>query len=115
MLDYTVEIEADRWKPGHWNPADVNTDVCVRFNDGTTWAATFFTYQNISTLRDKNRGTGECLMGGYCCATNMILIDEGSRDRIEQVVEDLIRSGEFKAIFQECDAEREGDDHAHKR
>src|SRR5882672_2730199 len=99
MTEYTVGIEAELWAPGQWNPADDNTDVWVQFNDGAKWFATFFTYQNILTLRDKNRQTGECLSGTYFRASDMILVDEVSRERIEQVVADLIRSGSSKRRF----------------
>ena len=99
MRDYAIEIEAELWAAGECNPHDDNADVEVRFSDGSLWIATFFTYQNIGTLREKNRQTGECLSGRYFWAVDMILVDEVSRERIEQVVDHLIHSGEFKSVF----------------
>jgi hypothetical protein len=50
-------------------------------------------------LTDKNRQTGECLSGAYFWASDMILIEEVSRPRIEEVVQHLIQEGELEAIF----------------
>src|SRR5437773_12452056 len=45
----------------------------------TTWVATFFSYQNILSLANKNRVAGECLGGKYFVATDMILVAEVTR------------------------------------
>lgn len=96
---YTLEIEAEWWAPGEWTPADDNTDVWVTFDDGSRWVASFFSYVNIHTLTEKNRRAGECLAGAYFWASDMILIDEVTRPRIEEVVQHLIREGEFDSVF----------------
>jgi hypothetical protein len=102
MRGYAVSIEAEHWAAGEWNPLDDNTDVWVRFADGTEWVATFFTYQNVLTLKAKNQQTGECLDGRYFWAIDMVLVDEVSRERIEQVVAHLVESGKLKDIFRRC-------------
>jgi hypothetical protein len=99
---YSVWIEAEEWAPGEWTPADDNSDVIVTFENGDRWVATFFSYQNILTLREKNRDTGECLGGGYLCATDMILVDEVSRERIEAVVSEMLTQNEFATYFARC-------------
>lgn len=96
---YTLWIEAEEWAPGEWTPADDNTDVIVTFDDVSRWVATFFSFANIQTLAEKNRRTGECLAGAYFWASDMILIDEVSRPRIEEVVQHLIQEGESEAVF----------------
>lgn len=96
---YTLWIEAEAWAPGEWTPADDNTDVIVTFDDASRWVATFFSYANIPTLTEKNRRSGECLAGAYFWANDMILIDEASRPRIEQVVHHLLEEGEFESVF----------------
>lgn len=108
MRKYAVSIEAERWAPGEWNPQDGNTDVWVRFDDGTEWVATFFTYQNILTLARKNQQTGECLHGRYFWAIDMVLVDEVSRARIEEVVAHLVESGELRDIFRKCLPNKDG-------
>jgi hypothetical protein len=96
---YTLWIEAEAWAPGERTPADDNTDVIVTLDDESRWVATFFSYANIQTLTGKNRQTGECLAGAYFWASDMILTDEVSRLRIEEVVHHLIQEGEVQAVF----------------
>lgn len=100
---YSIWIEAEHWVEGGWNIHDVNTDVIVTFEDGSRWVASFYTYQNIQTLAEKNRQTGECLHGKYYWGSDMLLVDECSRSRIDEVIEDLILQGDFEVIFAKCD------------
>ena len=76
--------------------------VIVTFQNGTRWVATFFSFQHIFSLAEKNRQTGECLGGKYFVATDMILVDEVTRHRIEEVVEDLIKQDDFENYFSMC-------------
>lgn len=79
--------------------ADCNTDVIVTLSTGERYAATFFTYQNIATLTNKNRLTGEWLGGQYFWATDMILIDKIDPVLIRQVIDDLISDDCWPAAF----------------
>jgi hypothetical protein len=99
MQSYSIWIEAEQWPLGHWKPADENSDVIITFEDGSRWVATFFSYTHINTLVEKNRRTGECMSGKYFWASDMILVDEVSRARIEEVVRYLIEINEFGQIF----------------
>jgi hypothetical protein len=92
-------LEAEQWAPGEWIPADGNTDVIVTFDDASRWVATFFSYDNIQTLTEKNRRTVEDLAGAYFWASDMILVDNISCPRIEEAVRHLIQEGEFETIF----------------
>ncbi|HEX5506036.1 MAG TPA: hypothetical protein VFW96_25690 [Thermomicrobiales bacterium] len=78
--------------------------MIITFADGTFWFATFFTYANIATLTEKNQRTGECLSGRYFWAAEMILVDEVSRERIEEVVAHLIETGAFASVFKKGEA-----------
>ena len=100
---YSLWIEAEQWPDGMWAPADANSDVIVTFENGERWVATFFSYQNILSLAEKNRETGECLSGKYFCATDMILADEVSRARIEEVVAEMLDRKEFATFFARCE------------
>jgi len=100
---FSIWIEAEEWAPGEWVPRDDNSDVIVSFKNGARWVATFFSYQNILSLAEKNRHTGECLHGQYFAATDMVLVDEISRKRIEEVVDDLLRCNEFETYFTLCE------------
>lgn len=99
---YSLWIEAEQWVGG-WNPDDANSDVIVTFDNGERWAATFFSYKNILSRADKNRDSGECLGGKYFCATDMILVDEVSRSRMEEVICAMLEQEEFKTFFTRCE------------
>lgn len=83
------------------DPLDCNSDVIFQLSDGSKWAATFFTYRNIETLRKKNQLTGECLNGRYFCAADMILISEMSKEIILSVLQEMLRQGEIRACCRE--------------
>ncbi|MGI8653607.1 MAG: hypothetical protein ACR2LC_00145 [Pyrinomonadaceae bacterium] len=97
--NYYIWIEAEQWASDEWSPTDDNSDVIVSFENGAEWVATFFTYKNISTLVKKNMLSGECLQGKYFWASDMILVDEIGRARVEEVVRHLIDDGEFEKVF----------------
>jgi hypothetical protein len=99
----SIWIEAEEWAEGEWTPTDDNSDVIVTFADGERWVATFFSYQNILSLAETYRETGECLGGKYFVATDMILVDEVSRERIEEVVADLLAQNDFETYFAHCE------------
>lgn len=96
---YNVWIEAEEWAVGEWDIHNGNTDVIVEFDNEKRWVASFFTYSNISKLVEKNKSTGECLNGKYFWSSDMILVDEVSRERIQEVIESFINEGKFESIF----------------
>jgi len=109
-LEKVIWIEAEQWSDDQWNKEDVNSDVIVTFSNRTKWIATFFTYKNIQTLREKNRLSGECLNGNYYWSSDMILIDILNKERIHEVINYLLEKNEFKLIFNKCsDVEHEDD------
>lgn len=99
---YDVWIEAEEWANG-WDIHNDNTDVIVEFESGDKWVASFFTYNNINKLIEKNKCTGENLNGKYFWSSYMILIDEISRERILEVINHLISQGEFALLFKKLD------------
>ncbi|HZG16485.1 MAG TPA: hypothetical protein VE710_15955 [Candidatus Bathyarchaeia archaeon] len=82
---------------------DEHTDVIVTFSNRSKWVASFYTYKNIETIRKQRQKSGENLSGGYFWTTDLILIDEVSRKRIEAVIEDLIKEDGFKYVFARAD------------
>jgi hypothetical protein len=94
-----IWIEAEIWPVGSWDCNDENTDVFVVFSDRSKWIASCFTYKNIETLRQKNVQTGECMDGSYFWSSDMVLIDVISRERIEELVDHLIRQDNFQTVF----------------
>lgn len=94
-----IWIEAEQWLAGTWDEEDANSDVIVVFPDRSKWIASFLTYKNIESLRQKNRQTGECMNGTYFWSSDMVLIDLISRERIEQVIQHLIEDDSFTTVF----------------
>lgn len=99
---YKIWIEAEEWAEGEWDIHNDNTDVIVEFDNGDRWVASFFTYSNIGKLVEKNKSTGERLNGKYFWGSDMILVDEVSRERIQEVIDYLINKGEFECVFKRC-------------
>jgi hypothetical protein len=96
----SIWIESEEYGANlNGNSMDDNSDVVVAFEDGNTYIATFFTYDNIQTLRRRYSQTGECLSGQYFWASDMVLIDQISRESIQQVINHLLETGEFSQIF----------------
>ncbi|BFT72515.1 hypothetical protein [Paenibacillus sp. P36] len=105
-----IWIEAELWPLGSWDCNDVNTDVIVVFPDRSKWIASFFTYKNIETLRQKNIQSGECMNGSFFWTSDMVLIDLLSRERIEELVDHLMRQDKFQTVFNRYpDVEAEDD------
>ena len=96
---YSLWIEAECWMPGTWKPDDTDSDVIIEWENGERWVASFMTYKHVKTITEKNKKTGECLSGAYFWTSDMILIDEVSRHRIEEVILDLIHVGYFESVF----------------
>jgi hypothetical protein len=97
----TIWIESEDKGPiiGGQRNTDDNSDVMVTFSDGKKYVATFFTYDNVKTLSEKNKRTGELLGGKYFWASDMILVGRIDRDTIEKVIDDLIKEKYFDQLF----------------
>src|SRR5687768_11410986 len=97
----TIWIESEDKGPiiGGQKNTDDNSDVIVTLSDDKKYVATFFTYDNVKTLTEKNKRTGELLNGKYFWASDMILIDRIDRETIEKVIDDLIKEKSFDQLF----------------
>jgi hypothetical protein len=78
-----------------WDINPDNVDVGIELSDGRQYWATFFTLQNIESLFQKNRRTGECAGGAYLWAVNMVIVENLELDTIRKSIEDLISTGEI--------------------
>ena len=81
------------------DPVEGNVDLEVRFDDGSRYAATFFTLNNLRSLFEKNEQTGECKGGLYLWASDMVIVREITAASISETVADLIAQGEFEGAF----------------
>ncbi|MFJ7666563.1 hypothetical protein ACIQXI_05610 [Lysinibacillus sp. NPDC097195] len=106
-----IWIEAENWSEGEWDIENTNLDVIVTFPNRSKYLASFFTYQNVISLTERYKETGENMEGAYFSASDMVLIDIASRERIYQLIDYLIDNDTFKSVFTRCpDVEIDEDD-----
>lgn len=87
----------------HFDTGDV---VLLTTNINTLqWRTT-----RILGLPQRYKRTGECLAGAYFWSTDMILIDQVSRQRIEDVIAHLLNENEFEMIFTQLPSEEVQED-----
>jgi hypothetical protein len=98
---FDLWIEAEEWPADEWTPADAVTDVVLTLSDGTRWVATFCAFAHLDTLRAACRATGENLSGKYLWASDLILVDDTSRESVRTVVADLVAAGDVPSAFSE--------------
>jgi hypothetical protein len=76
-----------------------NVDVEVRFKDGKLYTATFFTLQNIKSLFEKNKRTGECFSGLYFSCNDMVIVEKLTVEVIAEVVKKLVQENTLQHEF----------------
>jgi hypothetical protein len=75
--------------------ADDNVDIEVQLADGSRWAATVFTVDNLRSLMKKWRSTGE-QSGLYVWAPDMIVVERLSDGCLRDLVDELVAEGELQ-------------------
>lgn len=81
------------------NFQDDHTDVIILFGNGSYYSASFFTFQNIWTLKEQNRQNGTFLKGSYFWVEGMILIDDLAINTVKKVINELLEEGDFERAF----------------
>ena len=94
-----VEILAES---GSYDPGNCNVDVVARFPDGATYVATFFTIDNLRSLMQRWRTTGESGDGLYVWSTDMIVVEEVSEEIVARVIRELLANNDFDTAFSFC-------------
>ncbi len=79
--------------------SDLHTDVIVEMETGNKFIASFFTYQNLETLKSIHQQKGGFLNGKYFWVKGMLMVDKCNRESIELVIHDLIEEGDFYRVF----------------
>jgi hypothetical protein len=82
------------------DPADDNVDVTVDFATGERYTATFFTVENLNSIMERYRESGECANGLYIWSSHMIVIERLTKMNVDRAVQDLVQSGEFRNAFE---------------
>lgn len=79
------------------------SEVIVRFDDQTSWSATFLSYQQLEgMIEERKRGLLEERMD-YFWIPNMILVNMLTRKQIEQAIFHLLRTKSFEHAFSEIE------------
>ncbi|MBB6690265.1 hypothetical protein H7B90_02515 [Cohnella xylanilytica] len=93
-----IHIASEGWAD---DSEDAHETVVVTFPDSTTWICDFYTFKCIESIRKGYAISGGCLNGAYWCpSTPVIIVDNVSRQRIEQAVDDLIDNKGFDYYFE---------------
>ena len=69
-------------------------------NDGRYYTATLFTLQNIHSMFDKNKLSGECDSGLYFSCPDMVIVERLNIDAVERLVDHLMETRELETVFQ---------------
>lgn len=93
-----IRIDAEGWAEDIEN---AQVDVVVTFPDATMWISNFYTINCIQSIRGDYLMNGHCLNGAYWCGSSpVIIVDNISRERIEQVIDELIENKTFEYVFE---------------
>lgn len=93
-----IRIDAEGWAE---DIEDAHVEVVVTFPDSTQWISNFYTIKCIESMRADYLRNGHCLNGAYWCASSpVIVVDNISRERIEQVIDELIGNKSFEYLFE---------------
>lgn len=76
-----------------------HTDVIVELIHGDTYVASFFTYESLEILRQKNKKEGHFLNGKYFWSEGMVIVEDCSPRTIKKIVAHLLDEGDFRDVF----------------
>jgi len=79
---------------------DDNTDVIVKMINGDIYIASFFSYASLNSISTKNRKKNDFLDGRFFWASNMMLVENCTKELIDIVVYHLIEEQQFVKVFQ---------------
>ena len=94
-----IYLTRDIRKTHNLKVEDDNTDVILKTKEGEMFVASFFSYNSIKRNALKNQSTHAYLQGQYFLATNVVFVEECSRELIELVVKDLEAEGNLENVF----------------
>ena len=95
-----VLLTAEMKKDDNGKSISGNTDVIVQLDNGSKYIASFFSYEYIKDVRNKNIKTGAFAKGKYFWDKHMVLVEECSAKVIKPVIQELIDEGEFMDVFE---------------
>jgi hypothetical protein len=82
-----------------------NLDVEVTLSDGSRWAATLLTLDEIRRLMERWKTTGECLDGSYFQCADLVVIERGGIQMATGLLSRLVDTGQIRDVFVRVDIE----------
>lgn len=75
-----------------------NIDFWIK-TDGKAYLGSATTTENIQSIMEKNKQTGECASGAYHWQTNVIILNQFTVECLVLAVTDIIEDEELDSIF----------------
>ncbi|MFZ4236778.1 hypothetical protein ACOZGD_16545 [Streptomyces murinus] len=82
-----------------------DVDMWVLFDSGARWSGTIYTLDVVRRSMERGRQTGECLDGRYFYVWDGLIVRDPGIDGMAEVVDDLVRSGDYTAVFRDLGPE----------
>ncbi|MBT2747850.1 MULTISPECIES: hypothetical protein [unclassified Lysobacter] len=76
-----------------------NVDAVVRLPCGEGRTVTFFTLENIASIIEGHKATGECLSGTFFWAKDMVIVRDLKLETIEAVALEMVQTGAYITAF----------------
>ncbi len=80
-----------------------NVGVFVDLPDGSSWALTIFTVEEVRRLLARWKKTGEAANGGYFRAVDQLIVPEPGVSAMTTAIRELVRSGEIESVGVRCE------------
>lgn len=80
-----------------------NVDAFVDLPDGSSWALTFFTVEEVRRLLARGKETGEVAKGSYFWAVDQLIVPEPGVPAMTTAIRELVRSGEIASVGVRCE------------
>jgi hypothetical protein len=82
-----------------------NVDTFVDLPDGSTWALTIFTVDEVGRLLARWKETGEVANGSYFWAVDQLIVPEPGVSAMAVAIRELVRSGDITSVGIRCEDE----------
>jgi hypothetical protein len=93
-----------------------NVDAFVDLPDGSTWALTICTVDEVGRLLARWKETGEVANGSYCWAADQLIVPEPGVSAMTTAIRELVRSGDITSAGIRCeDQDQEASDATHSK
>jgi hypothetical protein len=81
----------------------VNVDAFVDLPDGSTWALTIFTVDEVGRLLARWKETGEVANGSYFWVVDQLIVPEPGVPAMTAAIRELVRSEDITSVGIRCE------------